>query len=136
MEIYGENSLLAPRFEPATCKPRLLFVMQPFLPLWLWPSGWGPIFFNEGDTKDENMLQILLQGVQLPVLGLIQVKTVQNDIFIFRTGRNQKLFVEGRLKNLFEDQNILKVLFQHQCFGFNENFCLGGEDKRQTFGLT
>jgi ribonuclease D len=49
------------------------------------------------------------QGTNLPTLGLIQVKTSEDNIYLFRTGINQRLFTYGGLKGLFEDDNILKV---------------------------
>ena len=44
------------------------------------------------------------------MLGLVQIKTQEGLIYIFRTGRNKKLLYEGGLKYLFEDQNLLKVM--------------------------
>ena len=47
---------------------------------------------------------LFVQGVQLSVIGLIQVKTEDGRIYLFRVGRNRKLLFEGGLKQLFEDQ--------------------------------
>lgn len=38
------------------------------------------------------------EGVQLPRLGLIQVRDVHRNIFLFRTGWNHRLLHEGGLK--------------------------------------
>ena len=45
----------------------------------------------------------------LPTLGLIQIKTSEGQIYLFRTGRNRKLYTSGRLKEVFENSNIIKV---------------------------
>jgi len=50
------------------------------------------------------------EGVQLPTLGLVQVKAQDNQIYLFRTGINAKLFIQGGLKELLENQNIVKVM--------------------------
>jgi ribonuclease D len=52
----------------------------------------------------------LFQGTTLPTLGLIQIKTSEGLIYLFRTGRNRRLFTSGGLKELLENGNILKVI--------------------------
>ena len=51
----------------------------------------------------------------LPTLGLVQVKTSEGQIYLFRTGLNRRLFTSGGLKELFENGNILKVFHASTC---------------------
>ena len=55
------------------------------------------------------------EGVQLPTLGLIQVRTEDRNVYLFRTGRNRSLLTKGRLKELMESPDVLKVM--HACSG-------------------
>jgi hypothetical protein len=50
------------------------------------------------------------EGIQLPVLGLLQVKSADNKIYLFRTGINRKLFSDGGLKELLENPDLTKVM--------------------------
>ena len=49
------------------------------------------------------------------VVGLVQVKTTEGTIYLFRTGRNDRLMVQGRLGELLESNSILKIM--HACCG-------------------
>jgi hypothetical protein len=50
------------------------------------------------------------EGIQLPVLGLVQVKSADHKIYLFRTGINRRLFSDGGLKELLENPNLIKVM--------------------------
>ena len=45
----------------------------------------------------------------------MQIKTTDGLIYLFRTGRNERLMAEGRLGELLESRSILKIT--HACCG-------------------
>ena len=51
-----------------------------------------------------------MEGIQLPKLGLVQVKAPDKNIYLFRTGINPNLFQQGGLKRLLEDRRIVKII--------------------------
>ena len=51
-----------------------------------------------------------MEGHHGSIVGLVQVKSSDGAIYLFRTGANPKILVEGKLKTLLEDSAILKVL--------------------------
>ncbi len=51
-----------------------------------------------------------MEGItQAGRIGLVQVRDSEGDIFLFRTGVNKNLVAEGRLKEMFECAEIVKV---------------------------
>ena len=51
-----------------------------------------------------------MEGHNHSVVQLVQIKAADDQIYLFRTGINPKLIHEGKLKNLLENRNIVKVL--------------------------
>ena len=50
-----------------------------------------------------------MEGHHGSTVGLVQVKSSDGAIYLFRTGANPKILLEGKLKTLLEDSAILKV---------------------------
>ncbi len=50
------------------------------------------------------------EGVQLVRLGLVQVRTMEGDIYLFRTGRNPELLRQGGLGEVLRRRDIVKVM--------------------------
>jgi len=51
-----------------------------------------------------------MEGVVDGVTSMVQVRDVEKNIFLFRTGANPSLFKEGGVARLLEDPNILKIM--------------------------
>ena len=69
------------------------------------------IFKNFGRPENERrIVAVDLEGTHLDKIALVQVKTLEDKIYLFRTGMNPDLFQKGRLTELFESPEVLKVM--------------------------
>ena len=51
-----------------------------------------------------------MEGVMTIPVGLVQVRVRNGPIYLFRTGYNPRLYHEGKLKDLLQAPNVLKVM--------------------------
>ena len=71
-----------------------------------------------------------MEGVQSNPTGLIQVRMRGGPIYLFRTGYNPRLLHEGRIKELLQSADVLKVMHA------STSDCIGiGEDGVRMWGL-
>ena len=63
-----------------------------------------------------------MEGVQSNPTGLIQVRMRGGPIYLFRTGYNPRLLHEGRIKELLQSADVLKVMHAStsDCIGIGE----------------
>ena len=59
--------------------------------------------------KAKKPIAVDMEGHHFDMVQLIQIKVTDGRIYLFRTGLNNKLLIEGKLKNLLESSNILKI---------------------------
>lgn len=50
-----------------------------------------------------------MEGIHFQPLGLVQVRAWDKSIYLLRTYRNPDLLVQGQIKSLLENPNIIKV---------------------------
>ena len=71
-----------------------------------------------------------MEGVQSNPTGLVQVRMRGGPIYLFRTGYNPRLLHEGRIKELLQSADVLKVMHA------STSDCIGiGEDGVRMWGL-
>lgn len=65
-----------------------------------------------------DVISVDAEGVQLGKDGqmtLLQIGTLQNEVYVFDVKENRNLFDNGKLRNVLENDKIVKVI--HSCSG-------------------
>ncbi len=60
-------------------------------------------------AKPVRPVAVDLEGIHLKNISLVQIKTHDDRIYLFRTGLNPELFTKGGIKDLLEDHAVIKV---------------------------
>ena len=74
------------------------------------------------DLNDKgNPIGVDLEAVNGPP-GMVQVSSINGDIYLFRTGINDKLITDGGIKDLMENPKVLKVMHDAtgDCLSFHQ----------------
>jgi hypothetical protein len=64
---------------------------------------------------DRDPIAVDMEGVGDSPVGLVQIRTREGQIYLFRTGINRSLYDKGKLKRLFETKDVLKVFHASTC---------------------